>query len=345
MKLPPALAQVARRVDFERLLEWRPSYPPLAVEIDRGEAVLVRLRRRRGGAALEAHGFREIPDDVVGPSIFRPNLASPDVTAARLKDLFEKTGTKPGKVSLVLPDNLAKIAIVTLPEKPQGRKQLEEVLRFKLRRSVPFRLDEAAVSFQVLHETPGEVSVLAAVMLRSVVEQYEGAVVKAGGTPGLVDLCTPALVNLCRKDLDEATRGGSDAALVNAAKGYFSLVIVRGGRIVFFRCKSYVTVDHGVEPGEDEAPVTNGNPLARELATSISYYQDKLAGLDLGTAFVRTVSTPHDEIAEILQRQGIGRIERVDPSEALGLGSGLKLDPEAAQRVAPCVGAAAGRAA
>ena len=339
MKLPSGLSQAARRLDFERLLEWRPSYPPLAVEIDRGEAVLVRLRRRRGGAALEAHGFREIPDDVVGASIFRPNLAAPEETAARLKDLFAKTGTKPGRVSLVLPDNLAKLAIVTLPERPAGRKQLEEVLRFKLRRSVPFRLDEAAVSFQVLHETPGEVSVLASVMLRSVVEQYESAIERAGGTPGLVDLCTPALVNLCRKELEEATRSGSDAALVNAAKGYFSLVIVRGGRIVFFRCKSYASVD------EEGPAVAGGSPLARELATSISYYEDKLAGVDLGTAFVRTVSAPYEEIAEILERRGITKIARVDPSAALGLGAGLRLDPEAAQRIAPCVGAAVGRAA
>lgn len=339
MKSLSGLAQAAQRLDLERLLEWRPNYPPLAVEIDRGEAVLVRMRRRRGGGSLEAHGFREIPDDVVGASIFRPNLAAPDETAARLKDLFEKTGTKPGRVSLVLPDNLAKISIVTLPEKPPGRKQLEEVLRFKLRRSVPFRLDEAAVSFQLLHESPGEVSVLAAVMLRSVVEQYEAALEKAGATPGLVDLCTPALVNLCRRDLDEATRGGSDAALVNAAKGYFSLVIVRGGRIVFFRCKSYAAVD------EDAPPAPGGTALARELATSISYYQDKLAGVDLGTAFVRTVSAPHDEIAEILERQGIGRIEAVDPSAVLGLGAGLRLDADVAQRLAPCVGAAAGRAA
>jgi hypothetical protein len=128
---------------------------------------------------------------------------------------------------------------------------------------------------------------------------------------------------------------------VNAARGYFSLVIVRGGRIVFFRCKSYATV----EAEEDGAPAPGGNPLARELATSISYYQDKLAGLDLGTAFVRTVSAPHDEIAEILQRQGISRIERVDPSAALGLGAGLRLDADVAQRLAPCAGAAAGRAA
>ena len=49
------------------------------------------------------------------------------------------------------------------------------------------------------------------------------------------------------------------AALLNSTADYFSLVIVRGGRPIFFRCKSL-----GEEP-----PAANGNGvLVREMAGS-----------------------------------------------------------------------------
>ena len=74
-------------------------------------------------------------------------------------------------------------------------------------------------------------------MMRSVVEQYEAAFEAAGARPGLVDLCTPSLFNLVRADIAKAVRGGSDAALLNCTRNYFTLLIVRADRVVFYRCK------------------------------------------------------------------------------------------------------------
>ena len=73
----------------------------------------------------------------------------------------------------MLPDNLAKVSIVALHERPPTRQQLHELLRFKLRRSVPFRMEDAVVAWQQIPSEGSEISVLAAVMLRSVVEHYE----------------------------------------------------------------------------------------------------------------------------------------------------------------------------
>ena len=47
------------------------------------------------------------------------------------------------------------------------------MLRFKLRRSVPFRLEEAAISSYALAGPGPEALFLVAVMMRSVVEHYE----------------------------------------------------------------------------------------------------------------------------------------------------------------------------
>lgn len=330
-----AIADRFRRLDLASLADMRPAFPPVAVELDRGEAVLVRVRKRGGRAALDGHGVRTVPENTVGSSILRPNAGEPETLAGVVKALFESTGTRPGRVSLVLPDNLAKISIVTLQQRPPTRKQLEEVLRFKLRRSVPFRLDDAVLSFQVLDAPGPDIPILVAVMMRSVVEQYESALEAAGARPGLVDLCTPSLMNLCRREIERRGADGSDVALLNAARTYFSLLIVRGGRIVFFRCKSYAT-------GEEEHAAANG-VMARELATSFSYYQEKLDGQELGSVLVRTVSKPFGEIAETFERLGAREVVPVDPGSVLGLGDGVRLDPSMAHRIAPGAGATAGR--
>jgi type IV pilus assembly protein PilM len=324
-----------RHVDLEKIRGLRPNYPPVAIEVSPREIVLVRLKRRRGKTYLEAHQARDLADVAVGSSIVRPNLGSPDTVAQKIRDLLAATGTKPGRVSLVLPDNLAKVSLLTLPELPASRKQLTELIRFRLRRAVPFRLDHAAVSYQILQGDGKEVTVLVALMLRSVIEQYERVVQAAGARPGLVDLCTPNLFNLCRRRLVEASGGSRDVALLNCSAAYFSLLIVRGERLVFYRCKSYA-----VGNGDGQTP--NG-VLAREINNSLSYYQEKLGGEGIETIFVRSVGKPMEEMVHLLEPLSFQQVVPVDPTSVLTLAEGLRLDPEVAQRIAPAVGAAAGR--
>lgn len=321
-----------RHLDLERMAGLRPSCPPVAVEIDRREIVLVRLQRgRRGNPVLEAHQVRMVPDHSVGASIFRPNLGSPEEFVQKVRDLFEGTGTRPGRVSLVLPDNLAKVSLITLPERPASRKQLLEIIRFKLRRSVPFRLEDSLISHQVLPSEGKELTVLVALMLRAVVEQYEQVLESIGARPGLVELCTLSLFNLCRAGMAKVA-DGRDVALLNCAYGYFALIIVRDGRLIFYRCKSL-----GLREDENQEL---DSVMARELASSFSYYQEKLGGQGIGKIFLRSLALPPDEVAGLVDRVGFGEVVAVDPSSALGLANGLRLDPAVGQRIAPAVGAA-----
>jgi type IV pilus assembly protein PilM len=333
-----SLLEPLRGLDLERALHLRPSYPTAALEVDRREMVLVRLRRRgRGKPELEVAEARPLPEQAAGTSIFKPNLGTPEEMAGRLRKLLEATGTKPGRLSLVLPDNLAKISLVSLPERPSSARRLDEVLRFKLRRAVPFRLEDAVLTHQVL---PGEgtgVTVLVAVMLRAVVEQYERALEAAGVRPGLVDLCTPNLYNLCRPQMTAAAASGGDVGLLNVASGYFTLLIVRNERLLFYRCKSYSAGDSE----EDLGPLDT--LMARELTSSLSYWRDKLGGERLSRVLLRAVNGAATDVPPILESLGVGGVEPVDLARGVNVPDGLKLAPAVAQRIAPAAGAAVGR--
>jgi type IV pilus assembly protein PilM len=336
--LEPLLARF-KRLDAEALLDLRPTYPPVAVEVDRGQLTLVRvLTRRKLKPVLEAFRIQAAPEHAVGASLFRPNVGRLDELSRQVRELFAITGTKPGRMSLILPDNLAKISIVALPERPATRKQLREMLRFKLRRSVPFRLEEAVISSFELPGPGPELNLLVAVAMRSVVEQYEAAFEAAGARPGLVDLCTPSLFNLARPALARAVAGGTDAALLNCTRNYFTLMIVRGDRVVFFRCKSYAGGD------EDDASGRLA-VMARELTSSFSYYTEKLEGSGVGTVFVRAVAPGLDEVVPVLARIGIEDVRAIDAAEAVDPVAGRRFEPIDGQRLAPALGAASGRTA
>lgn len=314
----------------------RPTYPGAAVEIGPAEIVLVRLKpRRRGKPTLEAHQSRPTPEDAGGTSIFRPTLSSTEPIIDRVRELFEKTGTKPGRVSIVIPDNLAKISIVNLPERPASRRQLDELVRFKLRRAVPFRLEEAAITYQLLPTRDRGVDVLVAVMRRFVVEQYEGVLAAVGARPGLVDLCTPNVLNLAQSRLTALAGDGRDVAFLNCAYGYFTLVILRGGRPIFYRCKSLAHAD--------EDPAAPIDDVVREVVNSFAYYRDKLEGSEIAALLVRSVSYPLDAVLDRLAGGEFGTVEAFDPTSELGLPEGVRVDPEVGQRIAPAAGAAAGR--
>ncbi len=336
--LEPLFARL-KRLDPEALLDLRPNYPSVAVEIDRGQLTLVRVaRKRRSRPVLETFHIQESPEHAVGASIFKPNMGSPADLTRQARELFERSGTKAGKVSLILPDNLAKVSIVTLPERPPTRKALREMLRFKLRRSVPFRLEDATISSVALPGPGPELNLLVAVMLRSVVDQYEAAFEAAGATPGLVDLCTPSLFNLARPAIAKAAASGSDAALLNCTRNYFTLMIMQAERVVFFRCKTYAG-------GEEDDASGRLAVMARELTSSLSYYTDKLGGSGVGTVFVRAVAPGLDEVVPVLERLGIASIRPIDAAEGLDPSLGRRFEPLVGQRLAPALGAVSGRTA
>jgi type IV pilus assembly protein PilM len=336
--LDPILARV-RRFDPEAVLDLRPKYPSVAVEVERGRLTLVRVKpQRRARPVLEAFRIQPGPEPTAGASVFKPNLGSLDELARQARELFDRSGTKPGKLSLILPDNLAKVSIVTLPERPATRKLLGEMLRFKLRRSVPFRLEEASITSFALPGHGPELHLLVAVMMRSVLEQYESVFEAAGARPGLVDLCTPSLFNLARGEMAKAVGEGTDAALLNCTRNYFTLLIARADRVVFYRCKTYAG-------GEEDDPSARLAVMGRELASSFSYYAEKLAGGGVGTVFVRAVSPGLDEVVPVLERIGVRSIRPIDAAASLDPASGSRFEPLDGQCLAPALGAAAGRTA
>jgi len=84
--------------------------------------------------------------------------------------------------------------------------------------------------------------------------------------------------------------------------------------------------------------------IARELASSLSYYQEKLGGAGIATTWVRSTARPLEELREILGKVGLEKTEVVEAKSFVEPRAGITLPTDLGQRLAPALGAAAGRA-
>lgn len=328
-----ALSQIIERVrgaDVERALGLRPNYPGLTLGVDGKQAALVRIKPGRS-ATLEAYRSREF-DHAMPQSLFDSDQRiDVEGLGKSFSELMQQTGSKPGKTSLVIPDNLAKISLIRLPERPASATQLDQLVRAQMRRAVPFRLEDARLSYQLLPGKESGVVLLVVLVRRALVEQLEAAAESAGARVGLIDISTPNLINLCRPRIDEVG-DDADVAVLNSTPSYFSLAILRAGQLIFYRCKSYAIADEHI---------AGNGLLVRELAHSLNYYGEKLQGEGVGTLCVRSVGAPVDELSERLSSLPFGRIEPLRVRELLAANGSLA--DEDAQRIAPLIGAALGR--
>ena len=101
----------------------------------------------------------------------------------------------------MLPDAAVRVVLLDFETLPSKCEEAEGVVRFRLKKSLPFDVDKAKVSYHVQPSNVG-VRVIAAVALANVVEDYEAAFRQAGYQPGVV---MPSMANCASR----AMRGRS----------------------------------------------------------------------------------------------------------------------------------------
>ena len=121
------------------------------------------------------------------------------------------------------------------------------MLRFRLRKSVPFPIDEARLSYSIQFTNEKLVEVLAVAVARPILEDYERIFVDAGYRLGMVLPSIVATLPLC----DVTTRG---VTLLAKATGFtLSVVLLEPGRVRLLRCVDLSTGEDVNGMGHDRA--------------------------------------------------------------------------------------------
>jgi hypothetical protein len=269
-----------------------------------------------------------------------PSMAPAAPPPADLKealvDAVKRAGIKGGRCSLILPDSAARVWLLQFPEIPRGQQAVLEMIRWKVRRSIALRIEDCLISYQIVSRPSAgrQGTILAGLLPRATVHQYESMLADADLKIGLVDLSSFNLYNLVRHQIRSAGGGAESLAVLNATTAYFTLMIFRREELVFYRCKMHPEGD-GLVPGE------RAKTFRRELAASLSYYTEKLKGVKLDHTIGRVVDPALYDSLELLPELGYGTLQRIDGSAIAKFPDGM--DERTRSLLLPAVGATLGR--
>ena len=131
---------------------------------------------------------------VIAPSPVRENILDPDAFADAVRKLAPTQAGRNAKrrAALVLPDNCVRIAVLDFDSLPAKEEERRPLINFRLRKSVPFDIDDAALSY---FPQAGN-KVIVAVAPSEIVAHYEAPFRAAGFDTGLVTVSSLAMLDL-----------------------------------------------------------------------------------------------------------------------------------------------------
>lgn len=240
--------------------------PRLACEV-RPEGVIA------GRASHDKHkrdavlAFAALPPGALTPGLKTPNLADRSAVVSALETALGATNAKDRDLTIVVPDAAARVLLLDFDTLPAKRQEAMPVVRFRLRKMVPFDVDTAAVSYQVMGQKANQLSVLVTVMPADVLAEYEGAVRDAGYNPGAVLPGTLAVA----AGLD----GAGATLLVNQMQSSVTTAVTSGDEMLLHR-----TVDLSSDlPVGSPAPAggqARDEEIAQAVITALAWYEDTL---------------------------------------------------------------------
>lgn len=237
-------------LDKLKLLLQEPP-PAMAFEITEAGISAARI-----GARAELV-FEPLKPGVLSVSPLKENVNDADAFSQAVRSLAAGQASRKRKdVALILPDFSARISVLDFDSFPSDAKEQGSLIRFRLKRSVPFDVESAAMSYWAQNTAQKKVDVLAVVAPLEIVARYEAPFRALGMNPGLVTTSSLAALEL-------APEGG--LSVIAKLTGHVLSVLVRDhGSVRLVRCL--------------ELPSTDLSDVAAVLLPTFVYVEDNLGG-------------------------------------------------------------------
>ncbi len=287
--------------------------PRLACEIT-AESVIA-ARASEHGDSVELHTIRMLPTGSVLPSLKDTNVLEPAALANALADALQTVGGRSRDVTAVLPDAAIRTVLLDFESLPQDPKDAAGVVRLRMRKSLPFDVDKARLSFHVSRSS-GQIKVVAAVALATVIEEYEAAIREAGYAPGVIIPSTLASLSAVESDRPTLVVKVDSAAVTVAIIDQQDLRLVR-------------TLENA------RGRQINGQQLADDVYPSMVFFQDSFNSR-IERVLVGGVDSLH-EVAPALEQVTGSTVEPLVGARYLS--GGLSGMPGATSQLGGVVGA------
>lgn len=209
-----------------------PTRPTVAIEVTSRRVTVAAVAGRGRGAVVTHAATVPLPDGLVAPSLAGTNISSRADLAAAVRRALDQAGLRSARrAALIVPDSVARLSLVELEQLPARTSELDRILRWQLRKSLPFPVGEARLSQFVAHTSPGRMTLAVVLARADVLAEYEAAADTLGIHAGIVDL---ASLNVANAVLTAGPVAG-DSLLVSLAPDATTLLLLRGSDLMFYR--------------------------------------------------------------------------------------------------------------
>lgn len=242
------------------MLEWLDAMPHPSVVLEIASTHVAAARWGRDLAHLAAFGAERLPDGAVTPSATQPNIIDREAVRSAIYSVLSRVPRQGPDIALLLPDPSIRVFILpfdTFPKRPDDALPL---LRWRLKKSLPFDADEAVLSWMRQPSRDGKIDVVAAVARQKIVREYESVLEEEGLMAGVVQSSTLATLPILRR---------SGATLLARLSGRnLTTVIVRGETMCVYRSTELGMDAQGLRP----------QSIFDEVFPAVAFYQDTWGG-------------------------------------------------------------------
>lgn len=238
-----------------RISRWLDAipHPPLAIEIAPDRIAAVRWTRT---GSVDGYAVEPLPPGALVPNAVETNIANLAAVKDVVAGVANRLRARDEEVALLLPDPVIRVFVQHFDDFPRSSAEAIPMLRWKLKKSVPFEVDETLISY--MRQAPREegVDVVTSLARLRIVREYEGLAENAGLRPGVVLSSSLAAISLLE--------GSKPTLLARVSGNALTTAIVRDGVLCGYRCTELPASGSALTP----------QMLLEEIFPMAAYYQD-----------------------------------------------------------------------
>jgi type IV pilus assembly protein PilM len=237
---------------FMRWMDATP-HPSLAIEVSPEQVSGARFTR---AGALEVFAVEPLPAGALIPSAIETNLMNPAAVKAAVNGICGTLNAKDEDTALLIPDPVIRVFVQHFDDFPRSADEAIPMLRWKLKKSVPFEVDETLLSYMRQAPRAAGVDVVTAIARLRIIKEYEALLEGSTLRPGVVLSSTLAAIAL----LEDAR----PTLLARLSGTSLTTAIVREGVLAGYRCTELPATAAEITP----------HMLLEEVYPLAAYYQD-----------------------------------------------------------------------
>ena len=224
--------------------------PDFAFEISEGGIAWVR-------PSNPVPTMRPVESGTFAISPLHDNVLGPEAMTAAVAEIASSNGSRKRRsAALILPDYCGRIAVLDFDAFPAAREEQISLVRFRMKKSVPFDVEAAAISYfaQPRQGNSKKFDIVVALVALEIVARYEAPFRMCGVDTGNVTTSTLAAMDLLK--------GVNDAVMAKLSGRVLTVSVLNSGSLRMVRCV--------------ELPELSAEEIISVLHPTFAYMEDEM---------------------------------------------------------------------